>query len=53
LPAAAASFTVNDAMLSMAYTSKCPITVARMGGEWLRAPRVRFMGRDTDAASGV
>jgi hypothetical protein len=55
LPAGAASFTVNGAMLSTALMSTTlKLTGAPTGVAWqLSAPRAGFEVRHTDAASGV
>jgi hypothetical protein len=53
LPAAAASFTVNDAMFTMACTSMSHVTGTHTVAGMLRAPWLGFELRHTDAASGV
>jgi len=53
LPAGGASFTVNGAMLSMAYTSRSPIQFAGNGELWTPCVRVKLAHRAPDAADSV
>jgi hypothetical protein len=53
LPIAAASLTVNSAMLTMAFNSWNPTCTAPMGEGWMLPTRVKLTHRAVDTSSGV